>query len=866
MTTHFKDTAYYRNLNPLILYGDTWLYGAALPSANIGIPTGVYVLHEKEYNIISWDNPTSSDIVGYYIYRSSTIGHTDIKPLATILDTDSNGNTNTCYVDYLLDSELDTQYYYAVASINSADYVSFISEWAADISIENSFTSRKYLYTNQLTQSYWTIVDLYKRLSNIDTDRNIIPFRDRGNTYKQVYTDTGFPNMYLRGELAVEDGYLNNQGNAEVGYLTEGSDSSRLIPKNVPVKIDCNYLYCTLLPTNDKKKYTFYMDDIPLTSNISSTTVTAYIYESDDLGNLSNLLVDKTAFSSKVSSSGTYNFYWNDVYNYWQTETEEVNLEEFGITYTGTPEAHNVISVDFSIVGYVYFRVPYIYNSKILQTYIKSEDDVILNKFAFKAYNHLIFASTLGKIFNDIQIDLKKSEGNLYTTDVSDKAVYKNFASYFNFEQPAWLNNANYRNCVLGNNNTGEAGLWQAGIHGGTQLGLEEAVTALASGNVTISSVADIDYLTMYHNYKPFDATEINIYDENETYSANDIILYNDNFFSVLNGTDITIPVQAFTELNSTTVSCVNNNYKDTLFVVNYDSTNPISVTVLSETDTVTCNKYDLININSHFYEVRKAFNYFYSLLACTSTAPSTYNIPNGTFYYNTSSDKLYKIVAGAWEESASDLKTDAIYFDQSSGLIYEYNTTKLVDQTSLRLVDKICEILNVATPLNLQAIYSLNLKDADYYLTFLEIPEEEHEYIFKDDKYITPANTDPVSYTHAYITNTYKIEFNNWTRPTKPEKYLVYGNKLKLNNQNIIYPSSSFVVSVDEAQTNEIPITAYNVNSKNGILTWTDSPYKPEDGSYVYIKYTVDIRPDIKKIIELFKFPQVNIDYVWVE
>ena len=370
----------------------------------------------------------------------------------------------------------------------------------------------------------------------------------------------------------------------------------------------------------------------------------------------------------------------------------------------------------------------------------------------------------------------------------------------------------------------------------------------------------------MYNNYKPFNATEINIYDENETYSANDIILYNDNFFSVLNGTDITIPVQAFTELNSTTVSCVNNNYKDTLFVVNYDSTNPISVTVLSETDTVTCNKYDLININSHFYEVRKAFNYFYSLLACTSTAPSTYNIPNGAFYYNTSSDKLYKLVAGAWEESASDLKTDAIYFDQSSGLIYEYNTTKLVDQTSLRLVDKICEILNVATPLNLQAIYSLNLKDADYYLTFLEIPEEEHEYIFKDDKYITPANTDPVSYTHAYITNTYKIEFNNWTRPTKPEKYLVYGNKLKLNNQNIIYPSSSFVVSVDEAQTNEIPITAYNVNSKNGILTWTDSPYKPEDGSYVYIKYTVDIRPDIKKIIELFKFPQVNIDYVWVE
>ena len=867
MTTHFKDTAYYRNLDPLILYGDTWLYGAALPSANIGIPSNVFVLHEKDYNIISWKNSSGSDIVGYRIYRSTTISHVDLQELAIVLNTDNDGNVQTCYVDYLLDSELNTQYYYAVASINSADYTSFLSEWTADINIDNSFTSRKYLYTDQLTQSYWTIIDLYKKLGNIDTDRNIIPFRDLGNTYKQVYTDVGYPNMYLRTELSAEDGYLKNKSEVEAGYLTEGGDNSRLVPKNVPVKIDCNYLYCTLLPDNTIKKYTFYMDDVPIASNLSSTTIGATIYENDDINNLSNLKVDKVIFSSKVSGSGTYNFYWNDIYHYWQNELEEVNLEDFGITYTGTPASHNVISVDFSVMGYAYFRVPYIYDSKILQTYIKSDDDVILNKFAFKTYNHLIFASTLGKIFNRIQINLREMKGNLYTTEVSDQYVYNNFASYFNFEQPAWLDNSGYRNCVLGNSKTGESGLWQAGIHGGTQLGLSEAVTALASGHFTMSFLSDINYLTAYNDYKPFTGTNIHIYNENELYSADDIILYNDDYFKVLSGSNTTISVEAFSSIDDTSsVSCVNNEYKDTLFATEYDATNPISVVALTETETITCNTYSLVSIDSHFYEVHKTFNYFYTLLMCSATEPSTYGITNGTFYYNTTSNKLYNMIAGAWVESASDLKSSAIYLDEASGIIYEYNGSKLVPQTYLRLVDQICNILKLSAPLDLQAIYSLDHgpDGMEYNLRFLQIPETKQDYIFKTE-YLTDSDTDPISYTHQYLINTYVVEFDNWKRDTKPEKYLVYGNKVKLNNQNIIYPSSGFVVSTDEAQTNEIPVAAYNLNSKTGILTWTDSQFKPENGSYIYVKYTVDIRPDIKKLIELFKFPQVNIKYVWL-
>ena len=92
MTNHFKDISYYRNLDPLIKYGDTWLYGAALPTANVGVPNGVCVLHEKDYNIISWKSSVNSDIVGYRIYRSTTVGHSDAKELTVILDRDSNGN------------------------------------------------------------------------------------------------------------------------------------------------------------------------------------------------------------------------------------------------------------------------------------------------------------------------------------------------------------------------------------------------------------------------------------------------------------------------------------------------------------------------------------------------------------------------------------------------------------------------------------------------------------------------------------------------------------------------------------------------------------------------------------------------------
>ena len=877
MTNHFNDISYYRNLDPLILYGDTWLYGAALPTNNIGVPKNVYVLHEKNYNIISWENSASADMKGYFVYRSTTIGHADAKTIAVVTDKDENGRVHTCYIDYLLDDEINTQFYYSIASLNNANFVSLHSNWAADMLIDNSFMQTKYLYTDQLTQSYWSIIDLYKQLGNIDTDRNIVPFRDKGFTYTQEMVTGEAPSLYLQGQVAIELGHLNPKGEIQQGYAYSKNIETPLTPKNIATKVDCNYLYVTLLDSIEPKNYTLYMDDVAIASNTSSQAITASIFENDDNENLSNLSVDKFKFSGQVTGTGVYDFYWNSIYNYWQYELEEVNLEDFGITYEGTPEEHNVISVDFSLVGYLYFRVPYIYNSKVLQTYIVAEgSSKRFNEISFKTYNHLIFSSTFGKIFNSIQIDLRESKGNLYVSDVSDPYVYKNFASYFDFKQPAWMGNTNYRKCVLGNQTTGAAGLWQAGMNGGTQLGMKQVVNALSDGTAVFESLTDVDYFTAYNNYyeltgEGLDLPKINLYDETQVYDENDIILYNDNFYQYISQASGTVSISSFSSIDDTSsIVCVNDTYKNILFKKSYNETDSLVITTITDTSSDTYNVNDLVNINDNYYEVRKQIEGYYNLVSVSDTAPDTYGIANGAFYYNTYEEKLYKLENGSWELSMGDLTADAIYLDQSTGNLYQYDTdpyvteNTLIPQTSLRDVNNLCNKLKFGViPLDLDAIYEL--KGTEYYLISLGEPITEKDYIFYDT-YEEDLDTDPNSYTHNYLLNTYQVTFTNWKRHVIGEKYLVYGNRLKLNNQNIIYPDVGFQVYTDETMTQLISNVLYTIDAENGYLIWNYDDNRPENGSYVWLNYYVDIRSDIKKLIELVKFPQVNIKYVWKE
>lgn len=882
MTNHFNDISYYRNLDPLILYGDTWLYGAALPTNNIGVPKNVYVLHEKNYNIISWENSASADMKGYFVYRSTTIGHADAKTIAVVTDKDENGRVHTCYIDYLLDDEINTQFYYSIASLNNANFSSLHSNWAADMLIDNSFNQIKYLYTDQLTQSYWSIIDLYKQLGNIDTDRNIVPFRDKGSIYTQEMISDDYPNLYLQGQVAIELGHLNPNNNIQNGYVYMQGMETPLIPRNVQTKVNCNYLYVTLLDDVTPKKYTLYMDDVAIASNLSSQTVTAEAFENDDIGNLKNLTVDKLKFSEQVTGTGVYDFYWNSIYNYWQynsseEEPQEVNLAEFGITYEGTPEEHNVISVDFSSLGYLYFRVPYIYNSKVLQTYIVAEgSSERFNEISFKTYNHLIFSSTFGKIFNNIQIDLRESKGNLYVSDVSDPYVYKNFASYFDFKQPAWMGNTNYRKCVLGNQTTGAAGLWQAGMNGGTQLGMKQVVNALSDGTAVFESLTDADYFTAYNNYyeltgEGLDLPKINLYDETQVYDENDIILYNDNFYQYISQASGTVSISSFSSIDDTSnIVCVNDTYKNVLFKKSYNETDSLVITTITDTSSDTYNVNDLVNINDNYYEVRKQIEGYYNLVSVSDTAPDTYGIANGAFYYNTYEEKLYKLENGSWELSMGDLTADAIYLDQSTGNLYQYDAdpyvteNTLIPQTSLRDVNNLCNKLKFGViPLDLDAIYEL--KGTEYYLISLGEPITEKDYIFYGT-YEEDLDTDPISYTHNYLLNTYQVTFTNWKRRVIGEKYLVYGNRLKLNNQNIIYPDVGFQVYTDETMTQLVSNVLYTIDAENGYLIWNYDDNRPENGSYVWLNYYVDIRSDIKKLIELVKFPQVNIKYVWKE
>lgn len=871
MTNHFKDISYYRNLDPLILYGDTWLYGAALPVSNIGVPKDVYVLHEKNYNIISWKNSSTADMAGYYVYRSTTIGHSDAKTIAIVLDKDSDGKVQTCYVDYLLDDELNTQYYYAVASINSVNFTSLRSEWAADMMINNSYEQIKYLYTNQTTQTYWSIIDLYRQLGNIDTDRNIIPYRTKDSNYVQQMVPDNYTRLYVEGEIEIDPGHVNPNDNIQPGYIINSDAEEQLVPQNVTTRVSCDYLYVTSLIDTTPKTYTLYMDDVAVASNVSSIATTVEIEESDEFGNLKNLSIDKFLFSEKIEGAGTYIFYWNDINNYWQYNNNEVNLSEFGITFNGTPQKYNVISVNYNLTGFVYFRVPYVYNSKFLQTYIMENDSSEkFNNFTFKTYNHLIFASTLGKVFNEIQIDLRESKGNLYVTDVTDQFVYKNFGSYFDFKQPAWMGNRNYRNCVLGDQANEVSGLWQAAMNGGTQLGMNQVITALSEGGATFSSVADSDYFTAYTNYyeltgEGLDLPEIKIYDPTVSNTTDDIVLYNDSFYLV--NQNATISVDMFSSIDSTAVSCVNNTYKNVLFKKSYTEVDPLVITNITTTIENTFNKYDLVNINDHYYEVRSTFDMFYNLVAVTDVAPTASAIPNGSYYYNTYDGELYELISGIWEVDSTGLATGTLYLDSSTGVIYQYNDNVNIqalvpEQDYLRNIDILCSSMKFGTiPLDLNAIYKL--VGNEYYLIDLSESIVEKDYIFKDE-YTEDLETDPISYTRQYLLNTYEVSFHTWEKSVNKEKYLVYGNRIKLNNQNIIYPSASFEVYSDANLTQIIPSTLYTVDIDRGILIWNYEDNRPENGTYVWLNYIIDIRSDIKKLIELVKFPQVNIKYVW--
>ena len=446
MVYRYNQTSIYGITNPEpIIYGDGWIYGAIVPVQQVAVPKNVYVLHERDYNIISWENSGDTDMRAYVVYKSKTYGHSDEYIIAEISSKDKDGKTQTCYIDYLTDSELDTQYYYSVAAVDANGSPSFKSEWNADISKDVSYQQYAYLYTDGATQTYWNTLDLYKQLGNFDTDRNVVPFRDIGVDY-------------IEKNGAVEE-----------------------------VRKNCNYLYATLLTLTDEQKsnfdrleYKLFMDNTEIAYNKPNITSSIHIFKSDSQNLLNNLSINKDTFLNYFLSSNDYgeyskiftyisrienpdntlrilnidrkvffnkilevnnnelpltnsgdpnvvfiynNGFWDlnipannnyisninlkdygisystysvpvqdttiEIHEYWTLDNETVyvnsiydsinntvelkdsSLQSYGITYN-----YNILNnsteftIEFARKAFIYFRVPYIYNSKILQTYI----------------------------------------------------------------------------------------------------------------------------------------------------------------------------------------------------------------------------------------------------------------------------------------------------------------------------------------------------------------------------------------------------------------------------------------------------------------------------------------------------------------
>ena len=74
---------------------------------------------------------------------------------------------------------------------------------------------------------------------------------------------------------------------------------------------------------------------------------------------LSDVAVDIDTFETQITTSGSYDFVYDDWDGVWKLSNQTVNMADYGITYTGTPEDFDTITVVYSAGtgGYVWSRV-----------------------------------------------------------------------------------------------------------------------------------------------------------------------------------------------------------------------------------------------------------------------------------------------------------------------------------------------------------------------------------------------------------------------------------------------------------------------------------------------------------------------------
>ena len=416
------------------------------------------------------------------------------------------------------------------------------------------------------------------------------------------------------------------------------------------------------------------------------------------------------------------------------------------------------------------------------------------------------------------QIKLKETRGNLYKTDAASSAIYQNFGSFFDFEQPAWLDEKSYRRCVLGDDSN--PGLLDAGINGGTFKGIKQAVHAISSGNATLSDQSATKYLTAYLDYTEVtDLPTINLYNASNIYNVNDIIAYNEDL-ATQDGGSSTPESTNILEINSVIPSdaCI------TLYGNGVQTGNSIEIIEGATCLNGTTDSTEFLMEGCEYTDVSVAPDVPYTYLKCVNSPISGVTVELSSQYF-TNVDNDYK--------------------DGYFGIVNSDNTAV-----------SIYKVVRDKTPLVGTVATKNTHEDWIFRETTVEIINDKvHE--------VDPQPTDPLSYTHNYIINTWNVNCTNWVKAIVNERYVVYGNTIKLNNTDLV---ESEQVTVVNASTNVpyVPSTDYTVDRENGYINWTNSNTKPEDGTYVNISYSVDIRKEIIRIINLIKYPQININYIW--
>lgn len=106
----------------------------------------------------------------------------------------------------------------------------------------------------------------------------------------------------------------------------------------------------------------------------------------------------------------------------------------------------------------------------------------------YKTYNYLIYTTALAKAVHERRYAIESARADLIVSDVSSAKVYENFGIFFNYTRPQYLTEDQYRDSISGSVISNRPGLFSAGMHGGTVLGIKYAIQSITGFEPAIST------------------------------------------------------------------------------------------------------------------------------------------------------------------------------------------------------------------------------------------------------------------------------------------------------------------------------------------------------------------------------------------